>query len=59
MYPQRAQKSFSGNLQGNRVLFLGKTSEELLESGLIPAAEFAFAANAPFEGSVSLQDIEC
>ena len=46
-------------MQGNRMLILGKTSDQLLEGGLVPAALFAFAANARFEGSVSLQNIEC
>jgi hypothetical protein len=44
--------------QGNRVLVLGKTSDEFREGGLAPAADLAFAANTPFDGSVPLQYIQ-
>ena len=45
--------------QGNRMLILGKTGDKLLEGGLVPTAALAFAANARFEGCVSLQNVEC
>ena len=35
-------------LQGNRALILGKACEEQLEGPFVPAAELAFAADAPF-----------
>ena len=34
--------------QGNRALNLGKACEEQLEGPFVPAAELAFAADAPF-----------
>jgi hypothetical protein len=41
------------------VLNLGKSGEELFKHSFIPATAFAFAADASFEGSVALQNVEC
>jgi arylsulfatase A-like enzyme len=45
--------------QGNRVLNTGKTGDKLFKGGFVPAAELAFDAKASFQGSVSLQHIQC
>ena len=48
-----------GHDQGNRVLNTRKTGDKLFKGSFVPAAELAFDAKASFQGSVSLQHIQC